>query len=201
MVDNREQIVPQKLATPQCIRSPQSDTSFEEVGIMNATTQSMLQKNLQQSEDLPGEMIKVIPSEILDTNNLTHDATSLTGFKTSISGTKSRTVQVVDLTKRSLSDTHVAKNGIASAAAASNSSRFSSLGATSQLPKDLLMNKVSAHNVADKDHVSSRNGTSSTKSTFRVNTYRTTLHGQSSLEMIYSTDHALLGHFFPIGKQ
>lgn len=190
-MDNREQVVPQKRASPQCIRSPQSDTSFGVVGSTNTTAQSVSQRSLQRSENLPGDMIKVMPSKILEPRSFTHDATSPTGFKTGVSGTttQSRTVQVVDLTRRSLPDTHVAKSGIASAAP--NSSRSLSRSDTAQFPKELLVNKMSAHNEVDKGHVPSiitRNGTSSTKSTLFLIFYNLTWLVRSH------TDH--FGPFF-----
>lgn len=143
-MDSNEQVGP----------PPLSDSSFGVVGSTNTTTQSVLQRSLQWPGHPSGEMVKVVPSRIVNPHSFGSSTTSPSAFK--VSGTQAGTVQVIDLTKHS-SDAQVAKNGITSASPSSSPSLSDT--------QHQLLASVSLHGDAGKDRVSSvitRNGTSTT---------------------------------------
>lgn len=119
---------------PQPNKSPLSDSSVESVGSTNTTTPTVIQQ-LSATPNYSSELVKVVPSRVINPHNLTSDATSPTGFKVSVSSTsiQSGTVQVIDLTKQCSSDTQVA---------ATPSQTTPPLQLTPQLPKQVAANSV-----------------------------------------------------------
>lgn len=168
-VDSRQQIeVPQMPTLPRSVRSLISDR----VSCVNTTIPSVLQQNLQPPSRKPNEIVKVVPSRTVNPIiHTSHSTSTPTGFKVGVSGTQSGTVQVIDLTRRDLSDTLVSRNGLAAAPSVSQT-RSLQIGGTSRLRNEAGVNSVGTVKALgkSKDLVSSiitRNGsTSSGKGTY-----------------------------------
>lgn len=174
--NDREQEVPEPIAVQQMprvsysVKSPKSEASFGLLGNRSQAVSLVLQQqNLQVSPKttvVNNETVKVVPSTILSPRILT-DVSSPASKGSMPTTTQSGTVQVIDLTRHSISDAHLSKNGIA-AATATSQPRSLSLDTLSQVPPDVILNSmgnISSNNEMSREHtptVVTRNNSSST---------------------------------------